>query len=55
MKINRVVALAISLTFAPAGSGRPGPDGSGAERGSWTQELVDHLKELIRGAEQDRR
>ncbi len=50
----RVVALAIFFTLAP---GLPiqaqtdqVPGGAGR-----TQELVDHLKELIRGAEQDRR
>lgn len=54
MKINRVVALAIFLTLAPVLAVEAQTD-QGPSEGARTQELVDHLKELIRGAEQDRR
>jgi len=54
MNMSRIIALAIFLTVAPVCFVRaqtdPGPVGGGQ-----TQELVDQLKELIRGAEQDRR
>ena len=52
--MSRTIALAIFLTVAPVffvqAQTDPGPVGGGQ-----TQELVDQLKELIRGAEQDRR
>ncbi len=52
--MSRIIALAIFLTVAPVffvqAQTDPGPVGGGQ-----TQELVDQLKELIRGAEQDRR
>jgi hypothetical protein len=52
--MSRIIALAIFLTVAPVflvqAQMDPGPGGGGQ-----TQELVDQLKELIRGAEQDRR
>ena len=51
--MSRIIALAIFLTVAPVffvqAQTDPGPVGGGQ-----TQELVDQLKELIRGAEQDR-
>jgi hypothetical protein len=54
MNMSRVVVLAIFFSVAPVLSVRAqmdqGPGGAGR-----TQELVDHLKEVIRGAEQDRR
>ena len=54
MNMSRIIALAIFLTVAPVflvqAQMDPGPGGAGQ-----TQELVDQLKELIRGAEQDRR
>jgi hypothetical protein len=54
MDMSRIIALAIFLTVAPVflvqAQMDPGPGGAGQ-----TQELVDQLKELIRGAEQDRR
>jgi hypothetical protein len=54
MNMSRIIALAIFLTVAPVFLVRaqtaPGPGGGGQ-----TQDLVDQLKELIRGAEQDRR
>jgi hypothetical protein len=54
MNMSRTIALAIFLTVAPVffvqAQTDPGPVGGGQ-----TQELVDQLKELIRGAEQDRR
>ena len=54
MNMSRIIALAIFLTVAPIFAVQaqtdPGPGGGGR-----TQELVDQLKELIRGAEQDRR
>ena len=52
--MSRIIALAIFLTVAPVffvqAQTDPGPAGN-----RQTQELVDQLKELIRGAEQDRR
>ena len=54
MNMSRIIALSIFLTVAPVflvqAQMDPGPGGGGQ-----TQELVDQLKELIRGAEQDRR
>jgi hypothetical protein len=54
MNMSRIIALAIFLTVAPVffvqAQTDPGPAGN-----RQTQELVDQLKELIRGAEQDRR
>lgn len=47
-------ALAIFLALAPALAARAQTD-QGAAAGDRTQELVDQLKEVIRGAEQDRR
>jgi hypothetical protein len=51
--MNRVVALAIVLTLAPVPGQTQTDPGQGG--GARTQELVDHLKEVIREAEQDRR
>jgi hypothetical protein len=52
--LSGVFALAIFLALAPALSARAQTD-QGAAAGDRTQELVDQLKEVIRGAEQDRR
>jgi hypothetical protein len=54
MKMSRAVSLAICLTFAPVLRVQAQTD-PGRGEGGQTQELVDQLKELIRGAEQDRR
>ena len=48
------IALSISLALAPVVPVQAQTD-QGPGGGSRTQELVDHLKEVIRGAEQDRR
>jgi hypothetical protein len=52
--MSRIIALAIFLTGAPTflvqAQMEPGPGRDGQ-----TQELVDQLKEVIRGVEQDRR
>ena len=54
INITRVVTLAIFLAIAPALSAHA-QTGQGTVWGDRTQELVDQLKEVIRGAEQDRR
>ena len=54
INISRVVTLAIFLAIASALSARA-QTGQGTSGGDRTQELVDQLKEVIRGAEQDRR
>ena len=54
INISRVVTLAIFFAIAPAMSARA-QTGQGAVGGDRTQELVDQLKDMIRGAEQDRR
>lgn len=54
INISRVVTLAIFLAIAPALSARA-QTGQGTSGGDRTQELVDQLKEVIRGAEHDRR
>jgi hypothetical protein len=54
MNMSRAVSLAIFLTFAPVLPVQAQTD-QGPGGGGQTQELVDQLKELIRGAEQDRR
>ena len=54
INISRVVTLAIFLATAPALSARA-QTGQGAVGGDRTQELVDQLKDVIRGVEQDRR
>jgi len=54
MNMSRVIALAIFLTVAlglPVQAQTDQAQGGGGR----TQELVEHLKEVIRGAEQDRR
>jgi len=52
--MSRIIALAIFLTVAPVFFVQAQTD-PGPVEGGQTQELVDQLKELIRGAEQDRR
>jgi hypothetical protein len=52
--MSRIIALAIFLTVAPVFLVQAQMD-PGLGGGGQTQELVDQLKELIRGAEQDRR
>ena len=52
--MSRVVTLAIFLSIAPALSASA-QTGQGTVGGDRTQEIVDQLKEVIRGAEQDRR
>jgi hypothetical protein len=47
-------ALAFFLTLVPVSHSQADVD-QGPAGGSQTQELVDHLKELIRGAEKDQR
>lgn len=54
MNITRVTVLAIFLSAALPLPARSQID-QGQAQGGRTQELVDHLKEVIRGAEQDRR
>src|SRR5262245_21674976 len=49
---HRFVAFAIFLTFIPVSHLQAQMEPAA---GSRTQELVDHLKELIRGAEKDQR
>jgi hypothetical protein len=52
--MSRIIALAIFLTVAPVFFVQAQMD-PGLGGGGQAQELVDQLKELIRGAEQDRR
>src|SRR5918996_5013649 len=54
MNMGRAVALSGLLTLAPVFSVQAQLD-QGQGGGGRTQELVDHLKEVIREAEQDRR
>jgi hypothetical protein len=54
MNMGRAVALSGFLTLAPVFSVQAQLD-QGQGGGARTQELVDHLKEVIREAEQDRR
>ncbi|HXV78237.1 MAG TPA: hypothetical protein VEG60_00005, partial [Candidatus Binatia bacterium] len=52
--LSRFVALAVFLTLVPVSHSQAQME-PGSASGSRTQELVDHLKELIRGAEKDQR
>jgi hypothetical protein len=52
--LSRLVAFAIFLTLVPVSHSQADVD-QGPAGGSQTQELVDQLKELIRGAERDQR
>jgi hypothetical protein len=54
MYLSRLVTFAVFLTLVPVSHLQAQVD-QGAAGGSQTQELVDHLKELIRGAEKDQR
>jgi len=54
MYLSRFVIFAVFLTLVPVSHSQAQVD-QGPAGGSQTQELVDHLKELIRGAERDQR